>query len=312
MISFGPIPSRRLGKSLGINNIPAPKICTYSCVYCQVGPTKNHSITRTHFYEPLFIYGEVDNHLIQLDEKDTPDYLTFVSNGEPTLDINLGRAIQHLKKFQIPVAVITNASLLHDDGVRRDLQMADWVSVKVDSAEQMVWKSINRPHAGINFTHYIDGLLKFRNEYSGRLVTETMLVSGVNDSPDQINRTSALVSEINPSCAYIAIPTRPPAVKSVEAPDENAINMAYQLFIEKGLKAELLIGFEGSDTGFTGNVREDILNICAVHPIREDTMAEILKKDKADHQVLDELIKEKKISKVSYKSKNFYTRNLSS
>jgi wyosine [tRNA(Phe)-imidazoG37] synthetase (radical SAM superfamily) len=308
MISFGPIPSRRLGKSLGINNIPAPKICTYSCVYCQVGPTKNHNITRSHFYEPLFIYGEVENHLKQLDKKDTPDYLTFVSNGEPTLDINLGKTIQHLKKFQIPVAVITNASLLNDEGVRRDLQMADWVSVKVDSAEQMVWKSINRPHAGINFTHYIDGLLKFRNEYSGRLVTETMLVSGVNDSPDQINRTSALVSEINPSSAYIAVPTRPPAVKSVEAPDENAINMAYQLFIEKGLKAELLIGFEGSDTGFTGNVREDILNICAVHPIREDTMAEILKKDKADHQILDELIKEKKIRQLSYKSRKFYLR----
>jgi wyosine [tRNA(Phe)-imidazoG37] synthetase (radical SAM superfamily) len=308
MISFGPIPSRRLGKSLGINNVPAPKICTYSCVYCQVGPTKNHSITRSHFYEPLFIYGEIENHLIQLDKKDKPEYLTFVSNGEPTLDINLGKTIQQLKKFQIPVAVITNASLLHDDGVRHDLQLADWVSVKIDSADRMVWKSINRPHAGIDFTHYTDGLRKFRNEYSGRLVTETMLVLGVNDSPDQINRTSALVSEINPSFAYIAIPTRPPAVKSVEAPDENTINMAYQHFIEKGLKTELLIGFEGSNTGFTGNAREDILNICAVHPIREDTMAEILKKDKADHQVLDKLIKEKKIRQLSYKSRNFYLR----
>lgn len=311
MISFGPIPSRRLGKSLGINNVPAPKICTYSCVYCQVGPTKNHIITRSHFYEPSFICGEVATHLKQLDKKDAPGYLTFVANGEPTLDINLGKAIQYLKKLQIPVAVITNASLLSNGEVRKDLALADWVSVKIDSAERLTWKSINRPHAKIDFSSYVDGLNKFRNEFAGQLVTETMLVRGINDSSGQIKQTAALVSDINPSCAYIAIPTRPPAVSSVAAPHESTINMAYQLFVEKGLNTELLIGFEGSNTGFTGNAREDILNICAVHPIREDTMVEILKKDQADFLIVDQLIREEKIRPVSYKSKWFFVRNQS-
>ena len=111
MISFGPVPSRRLGKSLGINNIVSPKVCPYSCVYCQVGATRNLSVTRQSFFEPDLIMSEVSRHLEKLRSGEMPDYLTFVSNGEPTLDINLGTSIKLLKRLGIPVAVISNASL---------------------------------------------------------------------------------------------------------------------------------------------------------------------------------------------------------
>ena len=109
MISFGPVPSRRLGKSLGINNIMTPKTCSYGCVYCQVGRTIKKSIKRETFFQPEVIFEKVEEHLKRLDKENYPDYLTFVSNGEPTLDINLGKSIMLLKKLGFPVAVITNA-----------------------------------------------------------------------------------------------------------------------------------------------------------------------------------------------------------
>ena len=112
MISFGPVPSRRLGKSLGINNVAFGKVCSYSCVYCQVGITHKFSNQRQKFYDPEVICSEVKKQMAKLSVADQPDYLTFVANGEPTLDINLGRSIEKLKLFNIPVAVITNASLL--------------------------------------------------------------------------------------------------------------------------------------------------------------------------------------------------------
>lgn len=306
MIAFGPIPSRRLGLSLGINNIPTRKICSYSCVYCQVGITKKYSVTREPFYEPSLIAKEVEKHLAKLNQ--IPDYLTFVANGEPTLDIKLGKSILALKKINIPIAVITNASLLSDRQVRADLLNADWVSVKIDSADEAAWKSINRPHIRVNFRLYVEGLLKFSEEYKGKLVSETMLVSGINDMPEVLSHTAELASQINPQIAYISIPTRPPAVSSVTPPNEMAINEAYQIFTEKGLNTELILGFEGTNTGFTGNAKEDILNICAVHPIREDTMNELLAKDNADYEVVESLIREDKVQQLLYKSMKFYLR----
>lgn len=308
MISFGPIPSRRLGKSLGINNIPSQKVCSYSCVYCQVGITKKYSITREQFYSPDIIFKEVKAHLAKLKDTDKPDYLTFVANGEPTLDINLGESIVKLKEFNIPIAVITNASLLNLQHVRDDLKLADWVSIKVDANNELAWKTINRPMDSLDFNKHVKSLLEFSSEYKGKLVTETMLVEGINDNAEVLHQTSDLIKQINPSIAYISVPTRPPAISKVKAPTEPVITEAYQVFSNKGLTVELLLGFEGVNTGYTGNAIEDIINICTVHPIREDTMMELLAKDKADLSVLESLLNDKLIKKVSYKSADFYIR----
>ena len=278
MISFGPVPSRRLGKRLGINNVAFGKVCSYSCVYCQVGITHKFSNQRQKFYDPEVICSEVKKQMAKLSVADQPDYLTFVANGEPTLDINLGRSIEKLKLFNIPVAVITNASLLIDPQVRADLLPADWVSVKIDAGNEDVWKKLNRPADKIDFEMYVKGLITFSNVYKGKLVSETMLVKGLNDTPEELNQVVTVLKSVQPSIAYISVPTRPPAVKSVLPPDEEDINLAYQLFSENQLKTELILGFEGTDTGFTGNAIDDILNICSVHPIRQDTMDELLKK----------------------------------
>ena len=308
MITFGPVSSRRLGSSLGINNIPVKKICTYSCVYCQVGITRHYSITREAFYDTVKIYEEVANHLRKISNK--PDYLTFVADGEPTLDINLGKSIEKLKNFEIPIAVITNASLLNDPEVRTELSLADWVSVKVDANDESIWKKLNRPHKNLSFDKYLKGLFLFSSIFKGKLASETMLVQGLNDQIDLIRSTATLIKQVQPFVAYISVPTRPPAVSSVKKPSETTINAAYQIYKEAGLNTELLIGFEGVNTGYTGNAIDDIMNMCAVHPIREDTMDEILKKDQADPTILQLLLDGNYIKKVAYNEKFFYVRNM--
>lgn len=308
MISFGPIPSRRLGKSLGINNITSTKTCSYSCIYCQVGLTHNYSFEREVFYEPSVIFDEVQEHLSKLAQSDKPDYLTFVANGEPTLDIHLGESIEKLKILNIPIAVITNASLLNDPQVREELQLADWVSVKIDVGNESIWKKINRPLAKVDFKEYVKGLITFSKEFKGILVSETMLVEGVNDNAKDVLQTATLVSSVNPYIAYISVPTRPPALNLVVPPNELIVNEAYQIFSDKGINTELILGFEGTHTGFTGNALEDIINICSVHPIREDTMQELLKKNQVDQTILETLLYNKYVQKIEYNSNTFYIR----
>ena len=308
MISFGPIPSRRLGKSLGINNITSTKTCSYSCIYCQVGLTHNYSFEREVFYEPSVIFDEVQEHLSKLTQSDKPDYLTFVANGEPTLDIHLGESIEKLKILNIPIAVITNASLLNDPQVREELQLADWVSVKIDVGNESIWKKINRPLAKVDFKEYVKGLITFSKEFKGLLVSETMLVEGVNDNAKDVLQTATLVSSVNPYIAYISVPTRPPALNLDGPPNELIVNEAYQIFSDKGINTELILGFEGTHTGFTGNALEDIINICSVHPIREDTMQELLKKNQVDQTILETLLYNKYVQKIEYNSNTFYIR----
>jgi len=133
MIVFGPVPSRRLGRSLGINNIPS-KVCSYSCIYCQVGKTDTMQVKRRHFYEPEDVITQVTKQIENVQAKgESIDYLTFVPDGEPTLDINLGREIDLLKPLGFQIGVITNSSLIDRDDVKSDLNKADWVSVKVDA-----------------------------------------------------------------------------------------------------------------------------------------------------------------------------------
>ena len=308
MISFGPVPSRRLGISLGINNIPTPKICSYSCIYCQVGVTKKHNIILQQFYEPEVIFKKVKKNLDSLDKDNKPDYLTFVANGEPTLDINLGESIERLKKFGIPIAVITNASLLNATEVRNNLCKADWVSLKVDSADEKVWRAINRPHILLDFNTYKENLFLFAKEYRGSLNTETMLVKDVNDNALQIQDTADLIKQIKPTTSYISIPTRPPALNWVNKPDEESLNQAYQIYLNAGINPEMILGYEGSNMGYTGNIIKDIVNICSVHPIREDAMQQLLIKDNADSGIVDYLINNHSIRKVEYNSTVYYIR----
>ncbi|HNR40767.1 MAG TPA: radical SAM protein [Bacteroidales bacterium] len=309
MISFGPVPSRRLGKSLGINNIVYPKTCSYGCIYCQAGNTLKKTCIRESFYEPENIYDSVCKHLDTLRDNDYPDFLTFVSNGEPTLDVNLGRSINLLKKTGIPVAVLTNSSLLHIEPVREDLYLANWVSIKMDAGDIITWYMINRPARGLDFETILTGIKLFRNGFKGILCTESMIVRGINDFTENFYALAEIVKYVDPSTAYLSVPTRPPAERYVKPPEPEKLNEAWHIFDNLNINTELLTGYEGADTGFTGNVYEDILNITAVHPLREEAMLKLLENDNADLNVVRALINQHLIKPVLYEGKKYFIRD---
>ena len=310
MKAFGPVPSRRLGQSMGINNIP-PKICTYSCIYCQLGNTIKMQIKREGFYKAEEIVRDVGNKIQEAKEKgEHIDYLTFVPDGEPTLDKNIGEEIQELKKFGIKIGVITNSSLIWDNDVKEGLLKADWISIKVDSISEDVWKRVDRPFRTLKLAKILQGITEFSLTFRGELTIETMLIKGINDKEKEIKKIADFISGVNPQKAYIAIPTRPPAENWVEPADENIINMAFQVFETKGINVEYLIGYEGSSFAFTGNVEDDLLSITSVHPMREEGISEFLRKARADWTVIEKLIKEGKLIETYYEGKKFFMRKL--
>lgn len=310
MLAFGPIPSRRLGRSLGINNIP-PKICSYSCGYCQVGRTLKMQIERQAFYRPDELLKDVEKKIDEVRKAGASiDYLTFVPDGEPTLDINLGCEIDLLKLFGFKIAVITNASLIWHEEVRNDLMKADWVSVKVDAVNEDVWRKVNRPHRALQLSAILDGMLAFARIYHGELATETMLVKGFNDNSAHAGEIADFLAQLKPRKAYISIPIRPPTETWVQPPDEEVINMFYQIFNKKVKGMEYLIGEEGSAFAATGNVAEDLLSITAVHPMREEAVKEFLARAHADASIVQQLIARKLLFETEYENKKFYLRRL--
>jgi len=309
-IAFGPVPSRRLGQSIGINNIP-PKNCTYSCIYCQLGRTNNMLINRKEFYKPQEILEAVKRKIQRAKEKEEAiDYFTFVPDGEPTLDINLGKEIELFKPMGIKIAVITNSSLIWDVKVRGDLSKADWVSVKIDAISQNIWRKINRPHGSLKLQEVLAGISEFSHSFKNELATETMLIQNINDHSEELEKIADFINDLKLKKSYISIPIRPPAEKWVKSAGENKINRAFQIFKEHGIETEYLIGYEGNTFGYTGDLEEDIFGITAVHPIRKDGMLELLKKAGKDWSTVEKLLHEDKLMEVEYNDKKFYVRKL--
>jgi len=307
-ITFGPVPSRRLGRSLGINNIP-PKSCSYSCLYCQVGATRGQKIEPQVFYTPEDVFQAVSVHLKKLDStNESVDYLTFVPDGEPTLDINLGKAIELLRPFNIPIAVISNASLLWHEEAREAIGKADWVSLKVDSAIEHTWRRINRPPDALHLDDVMNGIRQLAQEFQGKLVTETMLINGINDNDENIIGVADFIHEIGASSSYLAIPTRPTAETGIRAPGEATLNRCYQIMAATVPHVEYLIGYEGDAFAFTGDVRQDLLSITAVHPMRESAVSELLRRANIDWPLVDELITESLLKEVDYLGERYIMR----
>ena len=310
MIAFGPVPSRRLGRSLGVNNIP-PKVCTYSCVYCQLGRTIRMQVTRPAFYEPGKILEAVQDKVEAAREAgERVDYLTFVPDGEPTLDANLGREIELFRPLGIKTAVITNSSLIYLLSVRRDLMKADWVSLKLDSTREETWRRLDRPYGKLQLAPILKGMLEFAEDYEGELVTETMLVQGINDGDGQLEEVADFLAQLKPARAYLSVPTRPPAETGVRPPGEEVINRAYQTLSKSVDQVEYLIGYEGNAFAFTGDVEEDLLSITAVHPMREGAVTEFLTRAGSDWSVVQRLIDGGQLIETEYEGRGFYMRKL--
>ncbi len=234
------------------------------------------------------------------------DYLTFVPDGEPSLDTSLEAHIREVRPLGIPIAVITNASLMWREDVRRALALADWVSVKVDAANEPLWRRLDRPHGALRLEDILNGALAFARSFQGTLVTETMLVDGVNTGEAILQEIAAFVIKLAPSRSYFSVPSRPPAEPWVRPPSDQVLASAVRLFRASGQPCEGLGEYEGNHFVLTGEVVDDLMSICAVHPMREDAVREFVKNAGMDWRIVDNLVKTGKMLVQTHQGQRFY------
>jgi wyosine [tRNA(Phe)-imidazoG37] synthetase (radical SAM superfamily) len=269
------------------------------------------SIKRKEFYPPNEIFKEVSAKVKDLRRRgEKIDYISFVPDGEPTLDINLGKEIKLIKQLGSKIAVITNSSLLNDENVRTDLLQADWVSIKIDTVDEKIWHQLNRPFGKLDLQKILNGIKNFRHSFKGTFVTETMIVNGLNDNEKSLIKVSDFLKVINPDKSYILVPTRPPAEEFVKPPSEENLNIAYQIFNSRISNVELLTGKEGIDFSYSSDVEKELLSILAVHPMQLEAVERYLNKAKADWTLIDTLIHKNMLKEVKYSGQKFLVRNL--
>jgi len=266
-------------------------------------------LERQEFYPVEQILAEVGQKVTEVAEAGKKiDYLTLVPDGEPTLDLNLGKIIRELKQFGIPVAVISNASLIDRLDIQQELMEADWVSLKVDSVDEAVWRKINRPHRRLSLPIILEGMLAFKQKYPGKLVTESMLVAGLNDNERTTRQLCNFLLELQPSISYLSIPTRPPAEAEVTPPSPEALQEIIEICSEQVPFVELLFESEVGDFVSTGNLKEDILSITAVHPLREEPLRAMVSAAGGTWRVVEDLLADGSILTILYRDERYFFR----
>lgn len=297
---YGPVPSRRLGISLGVSPIPH-KTCNYSCVYCQLGRTNKMTNTRKAFYDYNSIIDEVKDYI----QRDLYyDAITIVGEGEPTLYLDLKMLIKSLKNLtDKPIVVITNGALLYDKGTREALQEADIIMPTLDCYDQESFKAINRPHVDLDFDRVYNGIVEFSKNYKGRIWLETMLVKDYNDSKDSLMKMKKLIDGIKYEKLYINTPVRPPAEEYISLVDKDTLIMASEIL--NGICIDKLVS-----EGFYSNIKDDVqavLSIIKRHPMNQFEIGAFVAGRKGNSElVLSKLNNNVNVDIISYKGYKTY------
>jgi wyosine [tRNA(Phe)-imidazoG37] synthetase (radical SAM superfamily) len=303
---FGPVPSRRLGQSLGIDPIPQ-KTCNWNCVYCQLGRSMPMTNERREYNPTETILEEV-NLALRNHSHGEIDWVTFVGSGEPTLHSRLGEMIRQVKaETSLPVAVITNGALLYLPEVRTDLIAADAVMPTLDAGSADLYRKINRPWPDLTFERLVAGLLAFRHEFSGKLWVEVMLVRGMNDTEKALGELAAVLERIQPDQVHLSLPVRPPAESWVQPADEDGVLHAQAIL---GDVAQVLSPVQGEfDLRGCEDVGEAVLSIITRHPMREDELITTLQGWPGEdvHQVLRNLSESGRAQLVTRYGLRFWT-----
>ncbi len=270
---YGPVPSRRLGQSLGVDTIPL-KTCNWNCVYCQLGRTVPLTNARREYFPSVDILAEVQAALASHQPGEI-DWVTFVGSGEPTLHSNIGWLIREVKAItDLPVAVITNGSLLYLPEVRRALAPAHVVMPSLDAGTAVLYRQINRPHPAVTFDRLVAGMVAFRQEYEGKIWVEVMLVQGLNDTETALQEIAAVLRRIRPNEVHINLPTRPPAETWVRPSDAEGLLRARAIL---GDIATVVHPIEGEfDLSGYETAVDAIIAIITRHPMRQEELERTL------------------------------------
>jgi wyosine [tRNA(Phe)-imidazoG37] synthetase (radical SAM superfamily) len=270
---FGPVPSRRLGKSLGIDPIPL-KTCNWNCVYCQLGRSKPLRNERLEYFPRTEVIAEVKLALASYAQGEI-DWVTFVGSGETTLHASIGWLIQQVKSLTpLPVAVITNGSLFYIPELRHELSAADAVLPSLDAGNAQLYRMINRPHPEVTFERLLDGLIAFRKGYHGKLWVEVMLVQGLNDTETALIQIAEALKSIQPDEVHVLQPERPPAETWVQPTDEAGLLRAQAIL---GNISRIIYPVRGSfNLNGSEPLLEAIIGIIQRHPMKEDELIETL------------------------------------
>ncbi len=300
---FGPVPSRRLGFSLGIDTVPY-KTCSLDCIYCQVGRTTNKTIERKEYISCDDILPEIEE--ILLKQKERIDYITFSGSGEPTLNSRMKTMINSIKKLtSIPIAIITNGTLLFQPKTREEMMEADLVIPSLDAVSEEVFKEVNRPHHSLRIDKIIDGLSDFSQEFKGKIWLEIMIVKGTNDSPQEIKRMAEAIERIELDKIQLNTVVRPPVEEFAQPVNlENLKKIKRTL----GEKCEIIAGFKRPNQEFySEDIEKGILTMVKRRPV---TLLDI-SRSSGIHQneaikYLNILEKEDQISTKVYREKRYY------
>jgi wyosine [tRNA(Phe)-imidazoG37] synthetase (radical SAM superfamily) len=266
---YGPVPSRRLGRSLGIDVLPS-KTCNYQCIYCQLGRTTNFTNLRMDFFPKEQIMREMENAI--RDHELKTDFITFVGSGEPTLYKSLKDLILFVKEItKKPICVITNGSLLFDAEVQEALLLADVVLPSLDAGNNKDFIKINRPHPTLNFDNIIKGFSDFQKIYEGKFWLEVMLVKGINDDKKSLIQIKEKIDLINPDRIDINVPIRPPAEKWVSIPDKKVVPLLKEIF---GDFYDMNYPEFGEFDVYSTNFKKEFLAIIQRHPMRQEQIIE--------------------------------------
>lgn len=288
---FGPVPSRRLGRSLGIDVTPL-KTCSLDCIFCQCGDTAQHTAERAEFVPFADVCAELDR---WLNSGETADYITFAGSGEPTLYSRLGELIAFIKgKTDIPVIVLSNGTLMHRPDVREEAAKAAVVKISLSAWDEESFQKINRPAPGLSFEQTVLGEQAFRNDFSGELWLEVFLMAGINDAPERVKQIAAVAETIHPDKVHLNTAVRPPADASVRSVAEPALRSFCALF---NPRAEVIASFEAAPTAEAAHIRGDELAaLIRRHPATADQLATICGAGASDVQAaLDPLVAEGKL-----------------
>lgn len=291
---FGPVPSRRLGLSLGISPVPR-KTCNYSCIYCQLGRTDHLTNKREMFFPVSEIISELEATLLA---NPAFDVATIVGEGEPTLYLGLGALIEAVKaRVDKPVAVITNGALVYEPQVRAELSKADIVLLSMDAYDQPSLQKINRPHGKIKFCDVYEGLKIFSQQYQGQLWLEIMLMADNADDP-ALQEYAQMLRELKYQRLYLNTPVRPPAEPDVSALDHEQMQRAVSIL--GGISIDLL-----SSQGFHSEIADHyaaILSIIKRHPMNQFEIESFLKNRGCEdiQKIMDRLKQDKAVSELEY------------